>query len=199
MKKLIFILAVFSALISNAQKNFVIIYVDASESEKSLDIIQDKIKYLLIDNKDDSEIFLYISNNIVGDDGSFSTRSFTTTDANEGIRMMENIYLQKNLNKNQPDYLLDTKDINSYLLSKNCLSDINSSDFHLQNSIRFFFFLDDESYEESVKEGKCIINLIAHANRLVDKEGKFITNCSIFKKIVPLGGGEMKTDQVKNL
>ena len=54
MKKLIFILAVFSALISNAQKNFVIIYVDASESEKSLDIIQDKIKYLLIDNKDDS-------------------------------------------------------------------------------------------------------------------------------------------------
>ena len=197
MKKLILILAILSAFISNAQTNFVIIYVDASESKSNLDVIQNQIKYLLLDAKDESNIFLYISNNVVNDNGTFSTRSFSTTNAELGIEMMENTYLQRR-SINKPDYFVDTKDINSYLLESHCFSDINSSDFRLQNNITFHFFLDEESYEESTEDGKCIINLIAHSNRLV-QNGRIIDKCHIFKKISKRTGGSVKSIKVKNL
>jgi len=200
MKKILLILTVFSTLISNAQRNIDIIYVEVSDknAESSLLIIQNQIKSILKDSKsNNNDIFFYISQNVVdGDD--FSTRSFMTTDANEGIRKMETGYLQGAPTGNSPDYFLDTKDINTYLLTNNCLQNINSEEFELTNYLTFYFFLYEESYNESVRNGKCIVNLIANANRLVDN-GDIIERCAIYKKLATLEGGKLKSGRVKNL
>ena len=176
MKKIIFIISVCSVFFASAQRNISIIYVDASESEKTLDKIQDKIKTYL----DDDEVYLYISNNIVDDDGAFSSRSFFTDIPDEGMRWMNNKKLQKNP-ANTPDYFIDAIDINSYLWNNRCLSDINLENYQLNNNITFYFFLDEESYKYSKKRGDCIIDLIVNSNRLIAdrKTGEFVKRLKI--------------------
>ena len=182
MKKLIFIISVFSVFNINAQRDINIIYVDYSASQYHLDKIQDEIKKILQSNIN-NEIYLYLSNNVIDDNGNFTTKSITTSDVNEGIRLMENQVLQRTPS-NSPDYKIDASDINSFLLKKNCLKNINSPNFKLENFINFYFFLDEENVEYAERNGSSIIHYIVNANRLVDDNLSIIDNCNIFTRYI---------------
>ena len=182
MKKLIFIISVFCVFNINAQRDINIIYVDYSASESHLDKIQDEIKKILQSNIN-NEIYLYLSNNVIDDNGNFTTKSITTNDVNKGISLMENQVLQR-IPPNTPDYKIDASDINSFLLEKNCLSNINSPNFKIENYLNFYFFLDEENVEYSKKNGNSIIHYIVNANRLVDDNLAIIDNCNIFTRFI---------------
>jgi len=182
MKKLIFIISVFCVFNINAQRDINIIYVDYSASESHLDKIQDEIKKILQTNIN-NEIYLYLSNNVIDDNGNFTTKSITTNDVNKGISLMEDQVLQR-IPPNTPDYKIDASDINSFLLEKNCLSNINSPNFKIENYLNFYFFLDEENMQYAEKNGNSIIHYIVNANRLVDDNLSIIDNCNIFTRII---------------
>lgn len=96
---------------------------------------------------------------------------------------MEDQVLQR-IPPNTPDYKIDASDINSFLLEKNCLSNINSPNFKIENYLNFYFFLDEENMQYAEKNGNSIIHYIVNANRLVDDNLSIIDNCNIFTRII---------------
>lgn len=181
MKKFITLILLFTTLLTSAQNDVLVVYIDASESGNSLIQIQNDVNDL-VNSKPNSEIYLFISK---------GESPIVTNDRGDVAKQLRKLRMET---ITSPDYKEDVESLNAAMLENNFFSNINniSSSNGLNKQFEIHFWLNERDYT-SLDLDKKIVDPFLFSNKLKFKD-KIQENCSA---ILHLSNDETKITNVK--
>ncbi len=149
----------------SAQTDKLILYVDASDSGQSLIKIQEQVDSV-IRSKSNTDFYLFIS---MGNSPLFAEKIEDVSKTLRKLRFME---------FPSPDFVGDINKINSFILEKNYISNLNViNKTSIIDDIEFHFWFNKENFS-SFNLVKKFVNPLLFSNKLKFKDG-LNENCTV--------------------
>lgn len=168
MKKILTLILIFSSLLLEAQNNSLLLYVDASKSDKNLKAIGKTITSI-VDSLNSPNIYLYISN---GD------KPMQTNDRSDISNLLRDLRIAGYIKS--PDFFYDIKQLNTALIGNNFISNLNdiTKESGVQAPLDIYFWFNEDDFNQS-DIIKNFITPFLLSNKLLYKSG-LQNNCSIY-------------------